>query len=185
MTWWAAAPMAAGSSPHTRGAPDRPRRRCRGRRDHPRIRGEHGALRSGRLRGGGSSPHTRGARRERGGNLMAAEDHPRIRGEHLLPDNTSIYHCGSSPHTRGAHRQDRGPWPFPGIIPAYAGSTNAGARGAGRRRDHPRIRGEHRRISWTGFQGWGSSPHTRGARLGGRGFFRGVGIIPAYAGSTG
>ena len=52
-------------------------------------------------------------------------------------------------------------------------------------RDHPRIRGEHAGGVADYKNGVGSSPHTRGARR-----FRSVrdrrlGIIPAYAGSTG
>ena len=91
---------------------------------------------------------------------------------------------GSSPHTRGArdasHDEARGP----GIIPAYAGSTSLSASASGRRRDHPRIRGEHCRAYGAPFAGSGSSPHTRGARIH---FVRDratQGIIPAYAGST-
>ena len=73
------------------------------------------------------------------------------------------------------------------------------------RPDHPRIRGEHPPGGWRCPQTTGSSPHTRGARLGLAGWSRraedhprirgehvaadqgaqgGEGIIPAYAGST-
>ena len=116
----------AGSSPHTRGAPlqgciPRP-----SRRDHPRIRGEHNlvceALRrcvgiipayagsTGRESGrrppsSGSSPHTRGALVRDVPVLVHPRDHPRIRGEH----------SGSASRRSSA----------PGIIPAYAGSTEA------------------------------------------------------------
>ena len=112
-----------GSSPHTRGARrhyhlplDRGRiipayagstRRSRSPRarpaDHPRIRGEHGAVGENSLRRRGSSPHTRGAlacvtlaRRPRriipayaGSTVVVLLveigelDHPRIRGEHI------------------------------------------------------------------------------------------------------
>ena len=92
-------------------------------------------------------------------------DHPRIRGEHrlesgVLRDELRIIpayagstdsltflgskELGSSPHTRGAHLGR----PTPSL----------------RRRDHPRIRGEH---------------NTDGMRINGV-----WGIIPAYAGST-
>ena len=71
---------------------------------------------------------------------------------------------GSSPHTRGALGLEGGVPGNPGIIPAYAGSTPGRVWPGGRRRDHPRIRGEH----------------PRPARLGGGS----TGIIPAYAGST-
>ena len=176
--------------------------------DHPRIRGEH-RLRGERPRDRhGSSPHTRGARRHgrdgRGlGGIIPAYagsttrsgcwpprlgDHPRIRGEHLgavplalplagiIPAYAGSTHAicadkrlnvGSSPHTRGARCRSRRSWR--------------------RRRDHPRIRGEHRGVdalwhhpagiipAYAGSTTWsldylelclGSSPHTRGARAG-------------------
>ena len=114
-----------GSSPHTRGAPPAPQTTTTqtriipayagstfpslastsARRDHPRIRGEHGNLLSGNIGGAGSSPHTRGAHRRPhrprhrrriipayagstcGDSLKcrATADHPRIRGEHSGP----------------------------------------------------------------------------------------------------
>ena len=195
-----------GSSPHTRGALQRRLlacSRCRWiipayagstpalpsrarRRDHPRIRGEHGdgPRRERRARGiipayagstrwlkergfdfTGSSPHTRGALFKRAGILIKVGDHPRIRGEH-------------SQRRVSIHRKQ-------GIIPAYAGSTacicviggiitgsSPHTRGARRaypqncwsRWDHPRIRGEHT-VAITGDN-------------------KRIGIIPAYAGST-
>ena len=175
-----------GSSPHTRGARSRGRRRRPSRRDHPRIRGEHEDkdFKQPHIQGiipayagstldvpgldlvvAGSSPHTRGARVGAPPCIGEFRDHPRIRGEH-----------------RPVRLPGRPPR---GIIPAYAGSTffsdafsQAGqgssphTRGAPTRRrcagtrtrDHPRIRGEHR------------EPRPVHAAL--------DGIIPAYAGST-
>ena len=52
-------------------------------------------------------------------------------------------------------------------------------------KDHPRIRGEHRTAPNRSPKRSGSSPHTRGARFDGAGPRGGLGIIPAYAGSTG
>ena len=51
--------------------------------------------------------------------------------------------------------------------------------------DHPRIRGEHVDDSWVTGAAAGSSPHTRGARHNFVDVRFEVGIIPAYAGSTG
>ena len=152
--------------------------------DHPRIRGEHPW--SEPLPGvdDGSSPHTRGAPASRGsrpptcriipayagstGGWGAAArlspDHPRIRGEHDHLASLIGPGRGSSPHTRGAllfHHQLQHRL---GIIPAYAGSTPPSSAIRANHRDHPRIRGEHRR-------------RLVGDRRGGR-------IIPAYAGST-
>ena len=115
---------------------------------------------------GGSSPHTRGARPPPRRRRPRRRNHPRIRGEH---DDVSI-NINSDPR----------------IIPAYAGSTyglkilveaivgsSPHTRGAPswrtrprpRTGDHPRIRGEH------------VAPRGELARV--------LGIIPAYAGSTG
>ena len=173
--------------------------------DHPRIRGEHApsARRSSsRL---GSSPHTRGAHQERfrrhqrrriipayAGStfhlfsfVCLGADHPRIRGEHPLAEIDPRQICGSSPHTRGAHLRRRRRHRRSRIIPAYAGSTARPPQSRRRRRDHPRIRGEHYQRVIDGLGPAGSSPHTRGARRRRPAWRRRSGIIPAYAGSTG
>ena len=111
-------------------------------------------------------------------------DHPRIRGEHQDPTEPSQENIGSSPHTRGAHLQQPESARAGGIIPAYAGSTPTRPRPSRCRRDHPRIRGEHSICLKFCHLTIGSSPHTRGARLGVAGVGINVGIIPAYAGST-
>ena len=172
-----------GSSPHTRGARQLliVHRRIlriipayagstllvlrvrRSRRDHPRIRGEHGDDPAGHVDLPGSSPHTRGARGRvvpgrPVGRIIPAyagstwnpdasgkerQDHPRIRGEHRLRASSSVLRRGSSPHTRGALEAPSGGPDRMGIIPAYAGSTPSASRIQEIRRDHPRIRGEH------------------------------------------
>ncbi|AGP31968.1 hypothetical protein A606_11645 [Corynebacterium terpenotabidum Y-11] len=71
-----------------------------------------------------------------------------------------------------------------GIIPARAGSTEAGKPVTETFRDHPRSRGEHASSAFLPHIPGGSSPLARGARdrlpdLGGL-----VRIIPARAGST-
>ena len=93
-----------GSSPHTRGTRAGGHSRRLGRRDHPRIRGEHAAL-VWNLDGVivGSSPHTRGTRKFINTRARNQRDHPRIRGEHALDHDV---HAGRA-----------------GIIPAYAGNT--------------------------------------------------------------
>ena len=133
---------------------------------------------------GGSSPHTRGApwpaRWRRTGRriipayagstwhendpAVAHPDHPRIRGEHKDAYRAIARAAGSSPHTRGARpgRCRRGVSP----------------------EDHPRIRGEHAASSLRLALSLGSSPHTRGAPASLDMRPGGVGIIPAYAGST-
>ena len=175
-----------------------------GKKDHPRIRGEHTNVPRAQIGGQGSSPHTRGARRPRGriaricriipayaGSTApkpmapaARPDHPRIRGEHCPFPKALLPWTGSSPHTRGALAEGGGFGVDRGIIPAYAGSTPTRSRKRNLGRDHPRIRGEHRLAAKLLKALHGSSPHTRGAlrqqhlpRPGSR-------IIPAYAGST-
>ena len=173
-------------------------------RDHPRIRGEH---QTGECRTGGqagSSPHTRGALdvaefvgavqgiipAYAGSTWVSAcptrprRDHPRIRGEHQDEDVEEQANAGSSPHTRGAPTSWGRPTRWPRIIPAYAGSTTPGSTTSPEPRDHPRIRGEHVFAYPTSIQDGGSSPHTRGARIRGGRREKGLGIIPAYAGST-
>ena len=172
--------------------------------DHPRIRGEHDGDVDAAVVAFGSSPHTRGAR-PRGrasfsppgiipayaGSTVRPRkswcqrpDHPRIRGEHGHRLVRRLLPPGSSPHTRGAPRQRRPDRPDRRIIPAYAGSTRRRTAPGWKRRDHPRIRGEHVHRGLLLRHGAGSSPHTRGAQGDGRRPRRGVGIIPAYAGST-
>ena len=90
----------------------------------------------------------------------------------------------SSPHTRGAPSHPRPTRRYPGIIPAYAGSTIDEHGASPVRRDHPRIRGEHENLPAPGQPGVGSSPHTRGAHPVAVAVGVGPRIIPAYAGST-
>ena len=193
-----------GSSPHTRGAPPASGpgpaavriipayagstwptcSRTASPRDHPRIRGEHvggGVYRTG-LRG--SSPHTRGARRPHERIARICRIIPAYAGS--TPRTSGVRPCrsGSSPHTRGAPCRTRRRKYGPGIIPAYAGST-PGRRWCGPPlTDHPRIRGEHGRRHRIRRHSGGSSPHTRGARAAPPSPASGMGIIPAYAGST-
>ena len=133
-----------------------------------------------------------------------AADHPRIRGEHVQPTTREGIGQGSSPHTRGAPGPPTPTTSTRRIIPAYAGSTprppactptcpdhprirgehtDCGA-GVSAYKDHPRIRGEHDGASRQSHQQHGSSPHTRGARVGRIPVGSLGGIIPAYAGST-
>ena len=199
-----------GSSPHTRGAPRIPPRsppprgiipayagsthtrmsRLRAdppfsaEPDHPRIRGEHMALRNRRWNVAGSSPHTRGARNRGSSSRSPVWDHPRIRGEHMPRMNPEEKGTGSSPHTRGARpRRCAGRSPD-GIIPAYAGSTHPLGFALQTGADHPRIRGEHPAIGRRSGGPRGSSPHTRGAQVVVGPVTTLLGIIPAYAGST-
>ena len=175
--------LAAGSSPHTRGAPQlgrRPSRRSgiipayagstrvaglpgRCQRDHPRIRGEHFRRRARRRVVAGSSPHTRGALNGANIGYKARRIIPAYAGSTMASYRLDLM-TQDHPRIRGEHVEmtlhKNG---LVGIIPAYAGSTC----GAGGRRtaipDHPRIRGEHCRRQAIVVTPPGSSPHTRGA----------------------
>ena len=153
-------------------------------RDHPRIRGEHEVPAPEWFVKEGSSPHTRGAHPQadhgprpdgiipayagstskRTPKITGARDHPRIRGEHAAMKARENGLQGSSPHTRGAQPPTSFCFRFPGIIPAYAGSTRVTLWDEVFTRDHPRIRGEHICPAAAATRNPGSSPHTRGAR---------------------
>ena len=111
-------------------------------------------------------------------------DHPRVCGEHRIYSRSKNAAWGSSPRMRGALRFDIRHNIIHGIIPAYAGSTLIKANGLCFIRDHPRVCGEHAMNKSFEAANSGSSPRMRGALFGLSGFENGLGIIPAYAGST-
>ena len=134
-----------------------------GRRDHPRMSGEHGGVNNNNNPTLGSSPHVRGAHAMTGektqvygiipactGSTTTSSrtrtgrwDHPRMCGEHFDEWIDDMSATGSSPHVRGA--------------PCCLVRTTPS---------------------------WGSSPHVRGAPVV-HGLLDGLGgIIPACAGST-
>ncbi|SDP94094.1 hypothetical protein SAMN05421507_12328 [Lentzea jiangxiensis] len=91
---------------------------------------------------------------------------------------------GPSPRARGAlpgqHANLLARW----TIPACAGSTAASSPSARRRRDHPRVRGEHIARGTQRCRVTGPSPRARGARHPRRHRRLPAGTIPACAGST-
>ena len=175
--WGGIIPAYAGSTPDCAGSDDLDR-------DHPRIRGEHRNAADCEWGHRGSSPHTRGARTASSAWLVRLgiipayagstawdkakasyyRDHPRIRGEHFSGRALMNSIVGSSPHTRGAPLMAELEANAVGIIPAYAGSTQAGKSTAESYGDHPRIRGEHSCLRPCRGRRPGSSPHTRGAQ---------------------
>ena len=92
-------------------------------------------------------------------------DHPRMCGEHLGGVPMWMMSGGSSPHVRGARRLTLTPRPAAGIIPACAGSTEAGEFAGDGAGDHPRMCGEHRLVASKLVLSQGSSPHVRGALM--------------------
>ena len=153
----------AGSSPHTRGAPEPSSTKSPSWRIIPAYAGSTVMMSS---------------------HWASDLDHPRIRGEHrrAAPAEGELH--GSSPHTRGARRPGVGGRENGGIIPAYAGSTACSPPAGSSRRDHPRIRGEHGALDRMLAPVDGSSPHTRGAHWPAPHLWTIDRIIPAYAGST-
>ena len=155
--------LAAGSSPHARGA----------------------------LESDGGEPLAHGIIPACAGSTLcfcpchdAPRDHPRMRGEHAAAYSSRVWPAGSSPHARGAPARRHGRRGHTGIIPACAGSTSCRRSGSARRGDHPRMRGEHTGRTVAEIAAAGSSPHARGAPERDRREPRCTGIIPACAGST-
>ena len=94
--------LAAGSSPHVRGA--------QGRQDRPGFRR-------------GTIPACAGSTRGQRRFLGECRDHPRMCGEHAGHTCNGSLVQGSSPHVRGARTHEWTVRRFAGIIPACAGST--------------------------------------------------------------
>ena len=166
--------------------------------------GEHANTRASPKTSTGSSPHVRGAPvgivhwktppgiipacagSTTGGDTdsLKIRDHPRMCGEHWITRSSVRIAAGSSPHVRGARYRYYITLLVLGIIPACAGSTWMFSGSRRWPRDHPRMCGEHRAISYSAIRDSGSSPHVRGARVLSHPRVTGCGIIPACAGST-
>ena len=114
----------------------------------------------------------------------AVQDHPRVCGEHLELNERQPVSKGSSPRMRGAPLGTPDGQPGRRIIPAYAGSTVQFQAVTTDLVDHPRVCGEHKRLTLIRQRQKGSSPRMRGALDPGAGIPVPPGIIPAYAGST-
>ena len=85
---------------------------------------------------------------------------------------------------RGTHRPRCSIRSLSGIIPAYAGNTNAHVVISLLAGDHPRVCGEHQCPRGHISTSWGSSPRMRGTPSGIQTLGTTVRIIPAYAGNT-
>ena len=105
-------------------------------------------------------------------------------GEHRRQTQQGSDLWGSSPHVRGTPPARQTPEHRTGIIPACAGNTCGGGTRRSRKRDHPRMCGEHS-VSWfTACAVSGSSPHVRGTLWASFRRRANTGIIPACAGNT-
>ena len=177
-------PEGLGSSPHARGTLSLSRVIWIGRRDHPRMRGEHTPFCGLPDCVRGSSPHARGTPPRHPFRRRTHVDHPRMRGEHVVVGGVQNVGQGSSPHARGTLEKRPDRRPATGIIPACAGNTSIPAPSMPTRRDHPRMRGEHITYHIEGETSPGSSPHARGTHFLSAKACAGIGIIPACAGNT-
>ena len=171
---------------------------------HPRSRGENGKASAVDLSAMGSSPLTRGKpyaflSLSGGHRLIPAhagktrcfavgaepgQAHPRSRGENDGRVNVKDMTAGSSPLTRG-----KPSWSWVSVfsvrlIPAHAGKTVNAVGCELDERAHPRSRGENRRLSASLTARPGSSPLTRGKRLGEVPEELLRRLIPAHAGKT-
>ncbi len=152
--------------------------------DHPRMRGEHVHQ---RVTGGGyqgPSPHARGAHHSRIRAKTRSGTIPACAGSTRGSPPLVTFLAGPSPHARGAQEAVGRPRCGAGTIPACAGSTLRRRPESRPRRDHPRMRGEHRPPGEAGQDSRGPSPHARGALVRAAGRPHRGGTIPACAGST-
>ena len=152
-----------GSSPLTRGKPERRGRwQCR-HRLIPAHAGKTGCPSTGACQG---------------------RAHPRSRGENTKTLSLSATLFGSSPLTRGKRVAPPAPPISPGLIPAHAGKTAGSRTRAGAWRAHPRSRGENFLIVEVAEKLDGSSPLTRGKPSVPPEALIVAGLIPAHAGKT-
>mgnify|MGYP001776826693 CR=1 FL=1 len=108
-----------------------------------------------------------------------------MRGEHICKQFFDWLESGSSPLARGTPDHRHPGLQVVGIIPACAGNTRSCCHPPTYPWDHPRLRGEHKRIGTENRPSPGSSPLARGTRHSGGSQGDGHGIIPACAGNTG
>ena len=158
------------------------RRRTRGSRDHPRLRGEQGSNVGCGTRNGGSPPLARGTGRVAdaawrpcritpacAGNRrlwmdssICLWDHPRLRGEQSSNFDILAAKSGSPPLARGTERYALyKSWRL-GITPACAGNRCPPPARVMLVRDHPRLRGEQLSSAFSFLVIVGSPPLARG-----------------------
>ena len=132
----------------------------------------------------GIIPAYAGNTRRRSCRSASTWDHPRVCGEHSAQCGAVRIPQGSSPRMRGTRDNTARTGQTSGIIPAYAGNTRFFRGRCTRLWDHPRVCGEHGRVSLALRVGRGSSPRMRGTHVLPCGYHAVRRIIPAYAGNT-
>ena len=111
-------------------------------------------------------------------------EHPRARGENGDVLNGQAKIVGTSPRTRGKPAAYARFCLRPGNIPAHAGKTHQPDHRRTVNKEHPRARGENRRIRRHVLRMFGTSPRTRGKLRLGFNTNHIWGNIPAHAGKT-
>ena len=156
-------PITQGSSPLTRGKPDRSSEGVKPQRLIPAHAGKTVLGCAG---------------------VRCARAHPRSRGENLVDKPNVVAGLGSSPLTRGKLSGELVNARAAGLIPAHAGKTNWNLRSSRASRAHPRSRGENSVREAPARFAAGSSPLTRGKHDRVRPGEGRAGLIPAHAGKT-
>ena len=110
--------------------------------------------------------------------------HPRSRGENRRPLVRPERRMGSSPLTRGKLNEEAEAFQKAGLIPAHAGKTSRSPCARTSPTAHPRSRGENCEYWPMMFTYQGSSPLTRGKRVGRSPENHARRLIPAHAGKT-
>ncbi len=186
-----------GPSPQARGPRHRRRSRIGRAAGHPRTCVDHRTSSRRRSRTRGPPPHARGPRVDvrpdphadgttprPGTPASRSRDHPRTCGDHGIKAVWDKVAGGPPPHARGPHAADPAGSSWRGTTPARAGTTMSSPRTTSPTGDHPRTRGDHRRLRRRS-GGWrGPPPHARGPLRIGGGARRSRGTTPARAGTT-
>ena len=102
----------------------------------------------------------------------------------MAHNNTSGASAGSTPLTRGKLVPDIATENVTGLIPAHAGKTKSPMPPSRTTEAHPRSRGENALTMSVSGSLTGSSPLTRGKRVGIDGDRAVLRLIPAHAGKT-
>ena len=151
---------------------------------HPRMGGEHGALRGCAGPVDGLTPAWAGNTCAAAASSTREWAHPRMGGEHWFVARLIWTVLGSPPHGRGTRGRDRRAGAADGLTPAWAGNTSP-ISGCGRRhRAHPRMGGEHPHRGGARVWPGGSPPHGRGTHDRRRTRLGPDGLTPAWAGNT-
>ena len=154
---------------------------------HPRSRGENPPTTAPLLLRSGSSPLTRGKHTRRPGSARRARLIPAHAGKTRTRASTEPAPCrvpGSSPLTRGKRLRAWRAAPVWRLIPAHAGKTTQLRALYVTHEAHPRSRGENYVSHCSPRASTGSSPLTRGKRVGVDALEVQLRLIPAHAGKT-